>query len=244
MLWLRMSDPYSSGHPAFRKEFQGRILFQAEDVIEFLILFLILPTLIYFGKVRAPALLMLWVLTAYCGWVLWREGRVDAMWLSSAGLGRQLPSILAMFLAFTIVAAGLVYRYAARDFFGFVRKNPVLWAIVMVGYPVLSVYPQGIVYRAFFFDRYRELFPRPWLMVLMSGVAFAYMHIVFRNWIAVVLTLVGGLLFATRYAQTGSLFVSSFEHALYGCCLFTVGLGRWFFYEGQWRSWPPDVSRC
>lgn len=70
-------------------------------------------------------------------------------------------------------------------------------------------------------------------MVLMSAVAFAYMHIVFRNWIAIVLAGLGGVLFASRYAQTRSLFTSCFEHALYGCWIFTVGLGRWFIYRAH-----------
>jgi membrane protease YdiL (CAAX protease family) len=61
-------------------------------------------------------------------------------------------------------------------------------------------------------------------------VAFAFLHIIFRNTLAVSLTFLGGLLFAARYAQTGSLATSSFEHALYGCWLFTVGLGQYFYH--------------
>jgi uncharacterized protein len=203
-------------------------------MIEFFVLFLILPTLLYFGKFRVPALPMLWVLMAYCLWVLWREGKLSLARLELVGLKERLPSILAIFLPFAIVMTALVYRYAPRDLFGFVRSNPAFWAVVMIGYPLLSVYPQAIIYRAFFFDRYRTVFPSIPVLVLMSALAFAYVHIVFRNWIALVLTTFGGVLFAIRYAQTGSLFVSSFEHALYGCWMFTVGLGRWFFYEGQW----------
>jgi membrane protease YdiL (CAAX protease family) len=58
------------------------------------------------------------------------------------------------------------------------------------------------------------------------------MHIVYRNPLAVVLTFFGGLIFAWRYKVTNSLLTSSFEHALYGCWLFTVGLGD-FFYHGR-----------
>jgi membrane protease YdiL (CAAX protease family) len=69
-------------------------------------------------------------------------------------------------------------------------------------------------------------------MILASAVAFSFAHIVFRNPIAVGFTLIGGLLFAWRYYVSGSLFTSSFEHALYGCWMFTVGLGE-FFYRGM-----------
>jgi membrane protease YdiL (CAAX protease family) len=96
---------------------------------------------------------------------------------------------------------------------------------------VLSVYPQGLVYRAFFFERYRSLFPNPAVLIAMSAVAFSFAHIIFRNPIAVGFTLIGGFLFAWRYGETRSLFTSSFEHALYGCWMFTVGLGD-YFYRG------------
>ena len=65
----------------------------------------------------------------------------------------------------------------------------------------------------------------------MSAIAFSFAHIIFRNPIAMSFTLIGGVLFAWRYAETGSLFASSFEHALYGCWMFTIGLGE-YFYKG------------
>jgi hypothetical protein len=69
--------------------------------------------------------------------------------------------------------------------------------------------------------------------MVASAAAFGFLHIIFRNSLAVWLTFFGGILFAWRYEVTGSLFVSSFEHALYGCWLFTVGLGQ-YFYHGVW----------
>ncbi len=205
-------------------------------MIEFLILFFALPTVIYIGRFRVHALPLLWVLTAYCLWVLWQSGDLTSAKLTFAGLWRSLPSILALFVPFVIIVTALVHRFAPHDLFSFFRTKPAFWLLVMIAYPLLSVYPQGIIYRAFFFDRYRSLFPNAWLMVGMSAVAFAYVHVIFRNWIAVGLTVLGGVLFALRYAQTGSLFISSFEHALYGCWLFTVGLGRSFFYRAQWKE--------
>lgn len=205
---------------------------------EFFILFFLLPTIVYWGRFRVPALPLLWVLAGYCAWVLWRHGRTGDTAVLPDGTSRWLPSILIPFLIFAAIATAATYRWARRDLFTLVRKRPALWAVVMVGYPVLSVYPQGIVFRAFFFDRYRAVFPGAWLLILMSAVAFTYIHIIFRNWIAVALSALGGLLFAARYVETGSLFVSCVEHALYGCWLFTVGLGRWFFYQGQFKDEP------
>ena len=107
----------------------------------------------------------------------------------------------------------------------------MFWVLVLVFYPVLSVYPQSVVYRAFLFQRYRKLFPHRLMMVVASAIAFAFVHIIFRNPIAISFTLIGGILFAWRYYESKSLFTSSFEHALYGCWMFPVGLGE-FFYRG------------
>lgn len=204
-------------------------------MLEFLTLFFLLPTVIYFGRFRIHALPLLWILMAYCLWILWRHGELPLVSLDTHGLQRHLPSILAILIPFVLLTTALLHRFAPQDLFGFLRTQPWLWALVMVGYPLLSVYPQGIIYRVFVFHRYHTLFPRLWLLLAMSTLAFAYVHVIFRNWLAVGLTVIGGFLFAFRYAQTNSLFISSFEHALYGCWLFTVGLGRSFFYRGQWR---------
>ena len=211
-------------------------------MLEFLTLFFLLPTAIYVGRFRVHAIPMLWVLMSYCLWILWRTGDLGLATVDLVGFLHQLPSILAIFLPFVVVVTALVYRFAPHDLFRFLKTRPGFWLLVMVAYPLLSVYPQGIIYRAFFFDRYRSLFPNAWLLVAMSALAFAYVHVIFRNWLAVGLTAIGGLLFAMRYAQTGSLFASSFEHALYGCWLFTVGLGRSFFYRAQWKAELPQFQ--
>ena len=47
--------------------------------------------------------------------------------------------------------------------------------------------------------------------------------------LAVALCVIGGWLFADTYSRTRSLWLASAEHALYGCLVFTVGLGRYFY---------------
>jgi len=201
-------------------------------ILEFLLLFVALPLGYRFSPVRIPALPLLWVVVGYAWWQLLCDPRFDRTRLWNAG---QLPGRLGPILViFVLAAAALwlcVHRFAPHLEWNFVRRNPIFWAIVMVAYPVLSVYPQGILYRAFFFERYASLFPGKLAMIVASAAAFAFLHIVFRNPLAVALTFAGGLLFAAQYAETNSLFASSFEHALYGCWLFTIGLGQ-FFYHG------------
>jgi membrane protease YdiL (CAAX protease family) len=200
-------------------------------IFEFLMLFVALPLAYRYSPVRIPALPLLWAVSCYAAWQLARDPRFDRRRLWNP---RQLPGHSASILMiFALVALAIwlgVRRFAPQLEWSLVREHPAIWAVVMVGYPVFSVYPQGLLYRAFFFERYASLFPGKWAMIVASAAAFAFLHIIFRNPLAVWLTFLGGLLFAGRYAETGSLATSSFEHALYGCWLFTVGLGQYFYH--------------
>jgi membrane protease YdiL (CAAX protease family) len=198
---------------------------------EFVLLFIALPLAYRFSPLQAPPLPLLWLVSAYALGQLLRDPRFRRAQLWNAA---KLPACLGVILIFfTISALALwlaVRRFAPQLQWSLVREHPLFWMLVMVAYPVLSVYPQGLLYRAFFFQRYTSLFPSKWTMIFASAAAFAFLHIIFHNWVAVSLTFAGGLLFALRYAETASLAASSFEHALYGCWLFTVGLGPFFFH--------------
>src|SRR5271166_2223325 len=205
-------------------------------ILEFVLLFVALPLGYRFSPVRIPALPLLWLVAGCASWQLLRDPGFDRARLWKIG---TLPSRLGVILLLFAVASFAIWlgtrRFAPNLEWSLVRQNPAFWAVVMVAYPVLSVYPQGLLYRAFFFERYAGLFPARWAMILASAAAFAFLHIIFRNWLAVGLTFAGGLLFAIRYTETDSLATSSFEHALYGCWLFTVGLGQ-YFYHGTVES--------
>jgi len=200
-------------------------------MVEFVVLFVALPLGYRFSPVRVPALPLLWVVTGYALRQMLRDPQFDRARLWNADrLPGQAASILAIFAVVALLLWLGVRRFAPELEWSFARQHPGFWAVVMVAYPVLSVYPQGLLYRAFFFERYAGLFPCKWAMIVASAAAFAFLHIIFRNWLAVALTFGGGLLFAARYAETGSLATSGFEHALYGCWLFTVGLGQYFYH--------------
>src|SRR5581483_11123551 len=132
------------------------------------------------------------------------------------------------------VIGGAGWCLNPRELFRFPREQPVFWAVVMVAYPILSVWPQEIIYRAYFLQRYRPILGNTWLLLLASSVAFAFAHIVFANSIAIILTFVAGWLFATTYMRTRFLPFVAVQHSLYGCAVFTIGLGH-YFYHGTAR---------
>jgi hypothetical protein len=203
--------------------------------IEFLLLYVACPPLVVWTRNRIPPIPMLWAGMAYCLVILLRDPQFDPrrLWETKA-LWHSAPSILGLFAAVVAIGAVLTWRNSPNTFLDFPRSNPLLWGLVMVLYPVLSVYPQGIVYRLFLFERYGALFGSGWGMVIAGAMAFSYCHSVFRNPLALVLTFWPACSSLCATGQTGSLTISSVEHALYGCAVFTFGLGRWF-YRGAVR---------
>jgi uncharacterized protein len=200
--------------------------------LEFAGLFFVIPSLIAWAGPRVPALPVLWAISLMCLLSLRRDPEFDRRQLWASGsLPKGLKGILIPFCTVAAILLLAVWRWAPGLLFDLPRRNPVLWCLILCLYPVFSVIPQGLVYRAFFTHRYARTFGSPTVLMLASGMAFGYMHIVFRNAWAVGLSVPAGLLFAARYRETGSLLVSSVEHALYGCMIFTIGLGA-FFYQG------------
>jgi membrane protease YdiL (CAAX protease family) len=199
---------------------------------EYAVLFFALPLAYYLGWVPVPLFVALWLLAAGCACVLLALRDFDRRRLWNADdLGRRLLRALVPFVVAAPFLLLATILFEPDRLFAFVRERPLLWALVMVLYPILSAYPQGVVYRAFVFHRYRSLFGGGWAMVLASAVAFSFVHIIFHNWIAPVLSFGGGVLFAWTYERTESSLAATVQHALFGCYLFTIGLG-WYFYHG------------
>jgi len=146
--------------------------------------------------------------------------------------GRHLQRSVLMFVPAAALLALLAYLFAPELLLQLPLQRPALWILVLVLYPLLSVYPQEVVFRTFFFHRYRSLFPRPTTMILASGIVFGLAHLFFGNWLAPVLTTLGGFLFATTYQRSSSTLQAFLEHSLWGDFIFTLGLG-WYFYGGS-----------
>jgi hypothetical protein len=127
--------------------------------------------------------------------------------------------------ALTISAA--TYALIPARFMALPRHNPHLWLLICVLYPLLSVYPQEVIYRAFFFEHSAHVLPgmkAPWLLALNVAL-FGFAHIVFGNLWAPVLSAAGGLLFASTYLKSRCVMCAALEHALWGNLILTIGLG-------------------
>jgi membrane protease YdiL (CAAX protease family) len=196
--------------------------------VEYTALFIVLPSVSVLGYIPIYPLFALWIFAAVCFIALIFDRRFEATRIWRASNWKPLGGIFVRFCLATVLLGCYVVIFEPDLLFDCPRKRTFTWAIVMILYPLLSVYPQGMTHRAFLFHRYRNLF-KGWSMVLASATAFSYMHIVFKNPLALLLTFAGGVLFAKTYKDTDSLITSSIEHTLYGNYLFTIGLGKYLY---------------
>ncbi len=196
------------------------------------ILMIGLPMLLYYALPTKYLLPVIWSAGLYSYLVL-RHTAPEVtrdLWSRHALIAANIVPMLKRFACCAALLTLLTRLFAPALLFSFVRTQPAFWLLVMVAYPLLSVIPQEIIFRSFFFARYKHLFTTPRLMILASGIAFGFAHILFHNWVAPLLCLLGGVMFARTYHQQRSLLLVSLEHALYGNFLFTLGLGRYFYH--------------
>lgn len=154
----------------------------------------------------------------------------------------QLPRVLVLWTIGFGVLVALVYAIDPEHAWFLPRERTRLWLKIMVGYPIISVIPQNIIYRVFFFHRYKSLLRGPEMdprlppqrrrerfllspLGWASAAAFCLGHVIFGNWLAMLLTLAGGVVFTYTYERSRSVGLTVIEHALYGVAVFTVGLG-------------------
>ena len=119
-----------------------------------------------------------------------------------------------------------VYVTDSTKLFIVVRSKPLLWLCIVFFYSTFSVYPQELIYRTFFFSRYEALFKNKKLFLFMNAIVFCLAHFFFKNTLVLILTFLGGLVFAWTFQKTRSTLLVTIEHAIFGSWLFTVGMGE------------------
>jgi membrane protease YdiL (CAAX protease family) len=129
------------------------------------------------------------------------------------------------FLAIAVVTTLFVWITNKDSLFEVLYNKPRLWLIILFVYSFFSVYPQELIYRTFYFQRYQDLFKNKILFFFINAIVFSLAHIFFRNALVILITFIGGILFALSFNKTRSTLLISIEHAIYGCWLFTVGMG-------------------
>jgi hypothetical protein len=175
---------------------------------------------------------ILWIIALVCLAVMLVDPGFDRSVLWRLPLTHPYVGRAALrFVVLASLLAVLVRFIAPASFAWLPRRDPRLFALLAVGYPLFSCLPQGIIWRVFLMHRYSALFGDRATLIVFAALAFGLAHVTFRNVIAVVLTALGGALFADTYLSTGSMWLATLEHGAYGVTAFGLGLGR-FLYLG------------
>jgi uncharacterized protein len=179
-----------------------------------------------------PKFGILIIFALYCSFILWSDPDFDRSMILNLKMVKVHLRHILIRAAFAVVFITIIFvLYEPEELFVLVINEPVNWLLIIILYPLLSVVPQELIYRAFIFHRYSELIIRNRLRVHLSALAFSFVHIIYFNYVAVFLTYGAGYLFGRTYNETRSLLAVSVEHAIYGIFLFTIGLGK-YFYQG------------
>lgn len=205
-------------------------------LIEMMVLFVAAPVtvgLMVPGVWVIPAIL---ALAAICLAILLRDPTFPRheLW-NRPGFADALPGIT---VRVGLVGAAMtlaLWLWQPQRLFELPRERTGLWVIIMLGYPFASAYAQELAFRIFFRHRYARLFRGELAYLCANAAVFGLAHLIMHNPIAIVLSTGAGLVLAWSFERRRSGAAVWFEHALYGCMIFTIGWGPWF-YGGAART--------
>jgi membrane protease YdiL (CAAX protease family) len=194
--------------------------------IEFFIIFILLPVSYAFSY---PVYLKLGLGCIGFGYVLYVLLKIENNKFKinpNLNWKRFWKMTLLKLLIIAIITIVFVWFTSKESLFNVLINKPFLWMGILFLYSVFSVYPQELLYRTFYFQRYQKLFKSDVVLFLVNAIVFSLAHLFFKNILVLIMTFLGGILFAITYNKSKSTLLVTIEHAIYGCWLFTVGMGE------------------
>ena len=193
--------------------------------LEFFFIFLIIPSTIFFLDSSIIIFLSLYLVSILSLVILY----FDKTFLFTS-LKKKIDWKFVIIFSVIFFFLGFFYVLLVDKnlLFIFPKTNFKLWLIVIFIYPFLSVIPQELVYRVFFFQRYFPNINRFYFPAFLNLVVFAYGHLVFSNMHAIIITAIVSPIFTYAYLKK-SFLTCVILHTLGGQIIFTLGLGKYFF---------------
>ena len=190
---------------------------------ELLIIFIILPIFsIVTGQEPINNFISMYIISIFYWYFLYRN-KVKIFNNNKYSERHVIITFVAIFIF------SFSYCYDADNFMVFPKENPLTFLLVIFLYPFLSVIPQEIIFRKYFFFKFNGLMPRNYL-IFINGLVFSLAHVFFNNYIAIIFTFFGGIYLSWSYLRSESLALVIYEHTLFGTFIFASGLGRYFYH--------------
>lgn len=195
---------------------------------ELVAIFVVLPLVFFLKWIPGPKALPLLVVFVYALIILLTDSTFDRRRFGWQKFTMWKPLMVRFAIVAAIMTAYLLVFESSR-LMELPIQRPGLWIMIMVFYPIWSAFPQEVIYRGYFRHRYQALFTDERIFMLVNAFLFAFLHIIFQNRIALAGGFLAGILWWLTYRRSGSLLVTSAEHALYGNFIYTIGLGHYFY---------------
>lgn len=202
--------------------------------LELVLIFLCTPVLLFSFVTNLSFWLMpiLGTLGVACLLLLLLDPSFKRFRLTNVADFRQhLRTSLLVFIPSATVILLSLYAIAPDFAFSLPLQHTELWIVTLLIYPIVSVLPQEIIFRTFFFHRYKSIIPSKYGRWVISTLCFALAHVVYGNWVAVILSILAGAFFGYRYMHTRSTPLVIIEHTLWGSLLFSTGVGMFFLSQ-------------
>ncbi|MBP0905084.1 CPBP family intramembrane metalloprotease [Mariniflexile gromovii] len=193
--------------------------------IELFIIFIVLPVSFIFPYPPVIKLSIGFIGFLYVIYILLKVENQKFKIAPNLNWKRFWRNTLFKFIIIAILTTIFVWITDKPMLFELLINKPLLWVLLLFIYSVFSVYPQELLYRTFFFNRYKNYFKSESLFLFVNAICFSLSHLFFKNSLVLLMTFIGGLLFALTFNKTKSTLLVSIEHAIYGSWLFTVGMG-------------------
>ena len=195
--------------------------------VEMLVLFVGIPLLHFFKLLPFHFIVTMVALSVIAVTYIYRHPKVSNKVFGLNGF-KDWKYVWALFGLFAGLSMLFVYITTPDQLFIMPLQHPWEWLAIMAFYPIFSGITQELLFRGFFMERYKKLFAKPWVLILVNGILFGLAHLMFRHWLTVFLSTLGGFIYAWLYYRYKSILIASIIHGLIGNWIFTVGLGQYF----------------
>ena len=162
----------------------------------------------------------------------WRFHVLGLMTLLAAGLallrhsreslGLTLPK-LRSFLTWSVIPSAILIALVLGSDLRHRAFTPGHVAFYLF-FVFVSAPAQEFLYRSFLFAELRAIAIAPKWIVMLSASLFGFMHIIYRDALTVILTLVAGLIWALVFHSTRKVGIVAFSHAAIGLAAILAGL--------------------
>lgn len=198
-------------------------------IIELVILFISLPLLMKFNIIPLPRIMVLLIVFIIVLVMSIKLKYLDKYWYRIPKLNSKYwLKMGSIYVVSFLIFISYIYFFLGEKPFIIIRERPILMLIIAIFYPIVSAFPQELIYRTFYFKRYKNIFTTKQLL-FTNMLMFSFLHIIYNNIPAVLLTLVSGLVFTMNYYRKASLMLVTIEHSILGLIVFITGMGQYFY---------------